>query len=179
MAWCRQYMCGCLLSLEGSRYYTERMNTAQTWQTTCISLDETLQLAAAVGRKLRGGEVIELLSDLGGGKTTFVRGVAQGAGSEDVVSSPSFTLMNQYRAKKLTIYHFDFYRLHEAGIMREELEEVLSDKDAVVIVEWANVVHEVLPADRLSIRITAIGETERRLEFIFSEKYQYLLPANT
>jgi tRNA threonylcarbamoyladenosine biosynthesis protein TsaE len=155
------------------------MSTAQTWQTTCTNLDETLRLAAAIGRKLRGGEVIELLSDLGGGKTTFTRGLVEGAGSQDTVSSPSFTLMNQYQAGKLTIYHFDFYRLQEAGIMREELEEALSNKGAAVVVEWADVVQDVLPGERLTIKITSVGEMERRLEFSYLEKLNYLLPANT
>lgn len=138
-----------------------------------------MRLAEAVGRELRGGEVIELLSDLGGGKTSFVRGLAKGAGSADTVSSPSFTLMNQYRASKFTIYHFDFYRLPEAGIMRQELEEVAGDKQAVVIIEWADVVHDVLPAEHLTIQITSVGETARQFEFRCPEQLNYLLPANT
>src|ERR1700679_221405 len=113
------------------------MKTAREWQTTSTKPEETIGLAAAIGGRLRGGEVIELASDLGGGKTTFVRGLAQGAGSGDTVSSPSFTLTNQYEAGDLTIYHFDFYRLLEAGIVRDELAEVLADPQAVVVVEWA------------------------------------------
>jgi len=123
--------------------------------------------------------VIELLSDLGGGKTTFVRGLATGAGSKDAVSSPSFTLVNQYRAGALTIYHFDFYRLHEAGIMRSELEEVIDDRQAAVVVEWADVVRDVLPSERLTIRIVPTGETARRFECTYPAKLSYLLPINT
>jgi tRNA threonylcarbamoyladenosine biosynthesis protein TsaE len=155
------------------------MNTAQTWQTTCTNLDETSRLAEALGRSLRGGETVELLSDLGGGKTTFVRGLAKGAGSHDLVSSPSFTLMNQYETGGLTICHFDFYRLHEAGIMREELAEVIGDEHTVVVVEWADVVHDVLPAERLTIRIASTGETERQFELKYPAKLEYLLPAST
>jgi tRNA threonylcarbamoyladenosine biosynthesis protein TsaE len=87
--------------------------------------------------------------------------------------------MNQYQAGKLTIYHFDFYRLQEAGIMREELEEALSNKGAAVVVEWADVVQDVLPGERLTIKITSVGEMERRLEFSYLERLNYLLPANT
>lgn len=123
--------------------------------------------------------MIELLSDLGGGKTTFVRGLAAGAGSQDAVSSPSFTLMNQYQAGVLTICHFDFYRLHEAGVMRSELEEVIGDKQTVVVVEWADVVRDVLPANRLAVRIIPTGETARRFECTYPEEFSYLIPANT
>ncbi|PIZ61832.1 tRNA (adenosine(37)-N6)-threonylcarbamoyltransferase complex ATPase subunit type 1 TsaE, partial [Candidatus Saccharibacteria bacterium CG_4_10_14_0_2_um_filter_52_9] len=89
---------------------------------------------------MRGGEVIVLTSDLGGGKTSFVRGLAAGMASHDLVHSPSFTLSNQYKAGDLTLCHFDFYRLNDPGIMRNELAEVLKDSQAVVAVEWADIV---------------------------------------
>lgn len=155
------------------------MSTEQTWQTTSTSSDDTLELAAAIGRKLRGGEVIELVSDLGGGKTTFVRGMAQGLGSTDTVRSPSFTIGNQYRGKGLTLYHFDFYRLQEAGIMREEVLEILSNPKAVVAVEWAEVIEAVLPLARLQVSIKATGDDSRELLFSYPEKLEYLLKDNT
>ena len=108
--------------------------------------------------------MIELVSDLGGGKTTFVKGIARGIGSDDVVTSPTFTLNNVYTGTTLQLHHFDFYRLSEPGIMREELAEVLHDPKIVTVVEWAGVVHDVLPTDKLTIRITATGETSRQLE---------------
>jgi len=64
-------------------------------------------------------EIIELRSDLGGGKTTFTQGLAAGAGSKDAVSSPTFTLKKIYRAGELHIYHYDFYRLNEPGILKD------------------------------------------------------------
>src|SRR5580704_17211515 len=121
------------------------MSTVQTWRTASGSLEATLSIAAGIGRKLHGGEAIELVSDLGGGKTAFVRGLAKGMGSKDVVRSPSFTLSNEYQAGKLTLYHFDCFRLKELGIMRDELAEVLADPQAVVAVEWADIVEAVLP----------------------------------
>jgi tRNA threonylcarbamoyladenosine biosynthesis protein TsaE len=132
-------------------------------------------LAHALGQKLRGGEVIELVSDLGGGKTTFVRGLAAGMGSTDRVSSPSFTLTNQYQAGDLTLQHFDFYRLSEPGIMRDELAEVLADPKMVTVVEWAGIVDEVLPAERLTIAITATTETGRELRFTYPNNLSYLV----
>lgn len=124
---------------------------------------------------MRGGEVVELVSDLGGGKTTFVRGLAQGMGSRDHVSSPSFTLSNQYQNGDLTLYHFDFYRLQEPGVMRDELAEVLANSQAVVVVEWGGIVEDVLPADKLTIQITADGETSRSFNFSYPEHLAYLL----
>lgn len=155
------------------------MNTVRTWQTESTSLNETLRLAEAVGRKLRGGEVIELVSDLGGGKTAFVRGVAHGMGSQDEVSSPSFTLTNEYQAGELSLYHFDFYRLHEPGIMRDELAELLSDPKAVVAVEWSQIAEKLLPAARLTIRVSVTGEHRRLLTFKYPKELSYLFPSNT
>jgi tRNA threonylcarbamoyladenosine biosynthesis protein TsaE len=128
---------------------------------------------------MRGGEVIELVSDLGGGKTAFVRGLASGMGSKDTVRSPSFTLSNQYRANRLTLYHFDFYRLKEPGIMKDELAEVLDDPQAVVAIEWADIVEDVLPAKKLTVRIKALDEQSRQLTFNYPDNLSYLVPRNT
>lgn len=116
-----------------------------------------------------------MVSDLGGGKTTFVRGLAKGMGSADQVSSPTFTLSNVYAADKLTMHHFDFYRLFEPGIMREELAEVVADPNAVTVIEWATIVRDVLPADKLTITISASGEQSRHFDFQVSDKLNYLV----
>lgn len=129
-----------------------------------------------IGRKLRGGEAIELSGDLGAGKTAFMRGLAEGAGSKDDVRSPSFTLSNVYRAGKLDIHHFDFYRLEDPGIMRRELAETLEDPTAVVAVEWAAAVKSVLPGRRLTIRISATGDDGRRFELSYPPSLSYLIP---
>lgn len=165
--------------MPASRYYTEYMNTAQIWQTTSTSLENTLELAEQIGSRLRGGEVIELASDLGGGKTAFVRGLASGMGSHDQVHSPSFTLSNQYQAGELTLHHFDFYRLEEPGIMRQELAEVIEDPHAIVAVEWAEIVESVLPTDHVTIRIKTTGEDSRELSCTYPAKLKYLFPDNT
>lgn len=140
------------------------------------SAEETEALGEAIGRQLKGGEVIELVSDLGGGKTTFVRGLARGFGSTDRVSSPTFTISQEYRAGKRTLFHFDFYRLHEAGIVADELAEVANDPQTVVVVEWGDIVSDVLPAARLSVTITAVSEQERELAFSYPKSLAYLAP---
>lgn len=129
-----------------------------------------------IGRSLKGGESIELIGDLGTGKTAFVRGLAAGMGSDDDVSSPSFTLNNQYKAGKLTLHHFDFYRIQEPGIMRQELVEVLQDPNVSVAVEWADPVRSVLPDERLTIRMTPDGDTGRKFEFSYPGSLGYLVP---
>ncbi len=139
------------------------------------SADETTQLAEKIGRQVRGEEVIILVSDLGGGKTTFVRGLARGMGSQDVVRSPSFTLGNEYHAKALTLSHFDFYRLQEPGIMRDELAEALTDPKSVVVVEWGAIVEDVLPEGRLTITIRATGQNSRELIFDCPKRLEYLI----
>jgi tRNA threonylcarbamoyladenosine biosynthesis protein TsaE len=151
------------------------MSTGVTLQIDCTSLEQSLALAARLGKNLQGGEVIELVSDLGGGKTTFVRGLARGIASPDHVSSPTFTLNNVYVGEKLQLHHYDFYRLQDAGILRDELAEVLSDPKAVTVVEWAEIVHDVLPADKLTITITATGETARRYDLLATDQVKYLL----
>lgn len=168
-----------LLWLPPPRYYTGHMSTERTWRTESTGLEATLDLAGKIGRKMRGGEVIELVSDLGGGKTAFVRGLAAGMGSQDKVHSPSFTISNQYRAKDLTLYHFDFYRLQQPGIMKDELEEVLADPQAAVVVEWADIIEDVLPVERLTVRIRTKSETGREFRFEYPDSLQYLVPNNT
>jgi tRNA threonylcarbamoyladenosine biosynthesis protein TsaE len=132
-----------------------------------------------IGSKLRGGEVIELVGDLGAGKTAFVRGLAEGMGSRDAVSSPSFTLSNRYQGGNLTLHHFDFYRLDEPGIMERDLAEVMDDPHAVAVIEWGGIAEALLPPDRLTVRIKPTGENSRQLEFSCPNNLGYLAPANT
>lgn len=139
------------------------------------SPEVTERIAASIGGALRGGEVIELISDLGGGKTTFTRGLARGAGSDDVVSSPTFTISKAYDTQVFTIYHFDFYRLPEAGLIAHELEDLLGDPNAVVVVEWGGVVGHVLPEDRVTIRLTKTGDDTRQMAVSCPGNLDYLM----
>jgi tRNA threonylcarbamoyladenosine biosynthesis protein TsaE len=144
------------------------------------SVEETFKLGREFGSKLKGGEVIEFIGDLGAGKTSFMRGVAEGIGSEDSVSSPTFTLSNVYTSYRhpaldagsteqsedyIQVHHFDFYRLNEPGLVQEQLKEALEDPKAIVCVEWAESVRGVLPEARTTIQITAIDEEKREFKF--------------
>jgi len=144
-------------------------------QISTTGAGQTEAIAEKIGRALRGGEVIELVSDLGGGKTTFTRGLARGAGSPDRVASPTFTISKVYRGTNLEIHHFDFYRLADAGLMEHELHDVIGDPGVVVVVEWGDVVAHVLPDDRLTIQIRHTGDDSRGFELSHPEELTYLV----
>ncbi|QQG51047.1 MAG: tRNA (adenosine(37)-N6)-threonylcarbamoyltransferase complex ATPase subunit type 1 TsaE [Candidatus Saccharibacteria bacterium] len=125
---------------------------------------EMKTLGEKLGSVLVGGEIIELIGDVGAGKTTLTKGIAHGMGVDEDVQSPSFTISRVYDTpSNLHLSHYDFYRLHDAGIMADELHETLHDPDTVTIIEWAEIVAGVLPVDRLSVHITSPGETERHI----------------
>lgn len=123
------------------------------------------QLGEAIGRSVSGGEVLELVGDIGAGKTTLTKGIARALGINEPVQSPTFTISRVYDSPKgLRLAHYDFYRLGEAGIMGDEIREA-ADDDSVIIVEWAGAVDDNLPKDRLVVKITTISEEERLVEF--------------
>lgn len=123
------------------------------------------QLGEAIGRSVSGGEVLELVGDIGAGKTTLTKGIAQALGINEPVQSPTFTISRVYDSPKgLRLAHYDFYRLGEAGIMGDEIREAMDD-DSVVVVEWAGAVDDDLPKDRLVVKIITISEEERLVEF--------------
>lgn len=126
--------------------------------------EQTKSVGQKLGSTLSGGEVIELIGDVGAGKTTFVKGLAVGLGIDEDVQSPSFTISRVYDTRGgLTLAHYDFYRLSDAGIMRDELSEAISDPTTVTVIEWADIVEGVLPADRITIKFEATSEDERTL----------------
>lgn len=147
-----------------------------TFKFNCSTADDTKALAAELGHYVKGGEVVEFISDLGGGKTTFVKGLAVGMGVTDVVQSPTFTLSQLHRAARgLELHHFDFYRLDDAGVMAAELAESLSQNNAVVAVEWGEIVHNVLPKERLTVKISSQKTGDERVIAIHCPaKFDYL-----
>lgn len=146
--------------------------TTKTIETN--NAEQTINIGVALGKCLRGGECVELIADVGGGKTTLVRGIAKGAGSKQHVSSPTFTISKVYKAPEFDIVHFDFYRLQEAGLVAYEIEDAIYDSKSVVIIEWSDVVEHVLPEERLQITLQALSENERKLTFIIPDKLDYL-----
>jgi tRNA threonylcarbamoyladenosine biosynthesis protein TsaE len=135
-----------------------------------LSEEETFELGRSLGRGLRGGELILLEGDLGLGKTVFVRGLAAALGvpPEDV-SSPSFTLIQEYRGGRIPLYHVDLYRVdspEEIGTLG--VDEILSG-NGVVAVEWGEKLPPYLQRNAVTVRFHDIGEGSRRVEFLFDK----------
>jgi len=125
---------------------------------------EMKKIGEYIGTFLKGGDFIELVGDVGSGKTTLTKGIAVGMGVEDNVQSPSFTINRVYKGRDdLTLTHYDFYRLSDAGIMANELQESAADKNKVTIIEWAGVVGGILPVDRMTVEISSPTENGREL----------------
>ncbi len=125
---------------------------------------ETKQLGEKIGESLKGGEVFELIGDVGAGKTTFVKGLAKGLGVDDDVQSPSFTISRAYDAHKdISLVHYDFYRLTDPGIMAVELGEMVHDPHTVTVIEWAGIVEGVLPAEHFTVSFASPTETARAI----------------
>ncbi len=121
----------------------------------------------ALGRLLEGGECIELVGDIGAGKTTITKGIALGMGITETVQSPTFTISRLYPQKNgPSLAHYDFYRLKDAGIMADELHDVVRNEATVTIIEWADVVADVLPAGRLQLRFTSPSQSSRTVQVI-------------
>ena len=139
------------------------MTSAKSLEVTTTSSDQTEALAEQLGKNLKGGEVIELVSDLGGGKTTFVRGFLQGLGYKGKVKSPSYNLVEDYEFPDKHIYHFDFYRLKkETEAMDMGFEEYLYSGNYCFI-EWPEKIPDLLPGHYISIKILVESDNSRRI----------------
>lgn len=144
--------------------------------TSVKNATEMMAIGEQIGKLLRGGEVIELVGDVGAGKTTLVKGIGVGMCVDDDVQSPSFTLSRVYGARDgLSLHHYDFYRLSDAGIMSYELSESIDDSKAVTIIEWADTVVDVLPVEHIVINISYEKDSEgRRLVMSIPKQFSYL-----
>lgn len=95
----------------------------------------------------------------------------------DDVASPTFTISRVYLAKDFAIHHFDFYRLGEPGIIAHELQEIIDDSAVVIVVEWGDIVTDVLPSEHVIIELSQIGELEREIVVRIPGRYGYLAEA--
>jgi len=133
-----------------------------------LSEEETLELGRTLARGLKGGEIVLLEGELGLGKTVFARGIAAGLGvAPEDVSSPSFTLVQEYHGGRLVMFHVDLYRVNditdEVGTLG--LEEILS-AGGVVVVEWGDKLPAYLRRGALTVRFHDMGEGSRRIEIV-------------
>ena len=140
------------------------------------SPEQTRRIGMRLGSELKTGDVICLQGNLGAGKTTFVQGLAQGWGSIDAVSSPTFIIVNEYRrATGGQIFHLDAYRLESMPEAEElDLDAMLSE--GVVIIEWPEKLNGLIPNDRLWITLEHIQEEQRQMSFkAHGKRYDNLL----
>jgi len=147
------------------------------WQLRSTTSADTERLGEQLGRLLSPPILLELRSDLGGGKTTFVRGLARGLGSDDKVASPTFTLSKIYKAKSLEIHHFDFYRLSQPGVVSDQLKESLQKSRVITVVEWSDIVRGVLPDSRMVVGLKPVPDSpdERAVEITYPQSLAGLI----
>ena len=127
------------------------------------SEQEMLDMGKAVAAD--AGGVIELVGDVGVGKTTFVRGLAEGLGVKEPVTSPSFTISKVYALPNgRSLVHYDFYRLSDPGLLSEDLVENLTNPENIIVIEWSDSVKEILPEKHTVINIKYNDDGSRELE---------------
>lgn len=138
--------------------------------------NEMKAFGEGLGKQLRGGEVIELVGDVGVGKTTLVKGIGHGLKIDDEVQSPSFTISRVYDARDgLRLHHYDFYRLGDAGVVSFELAESIADPEVITVVEWGDTVQDVLPEERCRIEIAYTPDGHgRQLAMTIPKNLTYL-----
>lgn len=143
----------------------------RTFETT--SEEQTWQVGFQLGQEAKKGQVFCLIGDLGSGKTIFTQGFAKGLGIESAVCSPTFTIVCEYHEGRLPLYHFDVYRISEPEEMDQIGYEDYFYGDGVCLVEWANLIAELLPEDAVLVRIErdlTKGQAEyRRIQILEEE----------
>lgn len=117
------------------------------------SPEETRALGAKIGKNAKPGEVYTLTGDLGVGKTVFTQGIAEGLGITEPVCSPTFTIVQVYEEGRLPFYHFDVYRIGDIEEMDEIGYEDYFFGDGLCMIEWANLIEEILPEERYDVTI--------------------------
>ena len=144
--------------------------------TKIVDQKELESIAHRLASKCRGGEVFELVGDVGAGKTTFVKAFAKGLAIDEDIQSPSFTISREYKTPSgLRLVHYDFYRLDEAGITGLDFAEDVTAADTITMVEWADTVKGVLPENVSRIRLQYVAdENMRAVEIIIPDAIGYL-----
>ncbi len=146
------------------------------------NIEETTNLGLAIGKLLNPGDIVCLTGDLGTGKTHITKGIAKGLEIDDYITSPTFTIVNEYDSGRIKLYHFDVYRVSDP----DEIYAIGFDdyifSDGVSIIEWANYIEEILPNEYLHIFIEkdlSKGENFRNITITpYGERYSYIKELN-
>ena len=131
---------------------------------TTDSADQTILAGKKFASVLEPQDVVILEGDLGGGKTTFIKGLLGGFGYRGRVLSPSFTLVRQYHIKSKCIYHIDLYRLDKGDMFNLGMEDMIYSKDAITAIEWGDKIREELDK-YIDVKFLFLGENKRKLMF--------------
>lgn len=124
---------------------------------------EMIEFGERLSQSLSVPAVIELVGDVGAGKTTITKGIAKGLGIEDEITSPSFMISKQYEGPKCRLVHYDFYRLPEPGLMSDDLLENIADQNTITVVEWADSVSDLLPEGHEKYMIKLLDDGSREV----------------
>ena len=126
------------------------------------SAKETIQLGDRIGKSLKPNDVVALTGDLGAGKTTLIQGIAKGMGIKNWVTSPTFTIINEFKGR-LDLFHVDLYRIEGLDEIEDIALEEYFHKDGVTVIEWAEKAGGILPASRINIKIDFESENARKI----------------
>lgn len=135
------------------------------------SAEETIEFAKEIGSRLKKGDIVAYTGSLGAGKTTFTRGLAMGLGMEDNVTSPTFSLVNEYHSRDISLYHFDMYRIMGADDLETTGFYDYSTDDSVFAIEWSENISEELPDNAVIINIERIDDNTRRITVKGDERF--------
>ncbi|MBQ1812664.1 MAG: tRNA (adenosine(37)-N6)-threonylcarbamoyltransferase complex ATPase subunit type 1 TsaE [Bacilli bacterium] len=146
------------------------------YKITTKSEEETMEIAENMESEKFPNMVICLIGDLGSGKTIFTKGFANSLGIDENITSPTFNIIKEYTGGEMNLYHMDLYRLN-GDVRNLGLDEYFS-KDGIVIIEWADMIEDYLPEERLEITFKIVDEDTRVLIFKpYGEKYEELCEA--
>ena len=133
--------------------------------------EQTEEIGCALGKVIKPGTVIAYRGDLGAGKTAFTRGLARGLGAKDLVTSPTYTIVNEYLGGRLPLFHFDMYRLSSEEDLWDIGWEDYLERGGVCAVEWSENVPEAM-AGALTVSIEKLGDTDRKISIEGGEGYE-------
>lgn len=129
------------------------------------SVEETIEIGKRLAGKLKPGDVVALIGNLGAGKTVLTKGIAKGLGVKDVryVNSPTFVTIKEYKGK-VPLYHLDIYRLNSTSVLDSESYEEYFYGRGVTVIEWADKIRAILPKKYIEVKLFVAGEGRRKIE---------------
>ena len=131
------------------------------------SIEETKKLAENFANELQVGQVVLLNGDLGAGKTTFTQFVFSALGVKEIVTSPTFAILKSYKGSLCNLHHFDMYRVDEEQAIESGFDEILSDRNSIIFVEWSENTASLLPKSCICVNIKLLTEDKREFEIIY------------